>query len=286
MKVVVLIFALLSSLQLSACPAGPDEITVTSFRGFGASVVGENHSGISEEEFQKALSRVVDHYRPAFKEQGREVTLSLDWLNPTANALTGQMYKRAEFYFFGGLARAKYMTTDGLMFVACHEVGHHLGGLPLNATYRWATSEGGSDYFGAMKCMREILSSEEMDGIEVAVDERVREKCRDVHSDPKDFQICLRTVKAGDDVFQALRWSRTKSEEGTLLFQELPAVTETNTNHPAYACRAETVFQGALCVQNLQVKMSYINEHEGACHEANGDLVGLRPNCWYKSAER
>ena len=59
---------------------------------------------------------------------------------------------------FGGLARHKLVTPDGFALVACHEMGHHLGGAPRRGG--WASNEGQSDYYATTKCARRIWAED------------------------------------------------------------------------------------------------------------------------------
>ncbi|MBX3032471.1 MAG: hypothetical protein KF865_01005 [Bdellovibrionaceae bacterium] len=61
---------------------------------------------------------------------------------------------------FGGLARHPLMTPEGLVLVACHEIGHHLGGFPrYKNNTAWGSTEGQSDYFATAKCARRIFAA-------------------------------------------------------------------------------------------------------------------------------
>jgi hypothetical protein len=57
----------------------------------------------------------------------------------------------------------------------------------------------------------------------------------------------------------------------------------TNYKHPAAQCRLDTYFQGALCDNDLNTPFSGKDEAQGACYKANGDIIGYRPECWFKA---
>lgn len=276
----ILIFILLMNVAF-ACPVGPHEFMLSQMRGFGEP--GPNESGISEEEFRENFTRVTDHYLPQFKAQGLEVNVILDWSNSWMNAQTGWTgAKSIKFFFSGALARIKYMTPDALLFVACHEVGHHLGGFPKKDG-GWATAEGGADYFAALKCMRTILKGDEKNSRaqSLEIHPEVRARCHEVYADEDEYFICLRTAQAGDDMGRAFKHFATKAPVGSLFFSELPNVTTTLSGYPSHACRVETAYQGAICSRGPEYPISYKDEASGYCHENNGDTFGMRPRCWF-----
>ncbi len=80
----------------------------------------------------------------------------------------------------------KYLTTDGLAMVACHEIGHFLGGEPKKLRGRsnkksWSSAEGQADYYAA-RCLEVYFSkgSETENREESALSERVINEARRV----------------------------------------------------------------------------------------------------------
>ena len=281
MKFILLFVILMNS--AFACPVEPHEFMIAQMKGFSSGDVTASASGITKEVFEDVLGRFKNHYEKDFTALGLEVDFTMDWANTWYNAQTGWSgEKRVRFFFSGELARGKYMTPDGLLYVACHEAGHHFGGFPKKS---WATAEGGADYFAALKCMRAILKNDELNAKagELELHPDVRKKCQEVYSDADDFQICLRTAKAGEDMARAFEYRSSKVDRPeSMFFQELPAVTETLTGYPSRLCRAETAYQGSICNKGPEFPISYSNETEGYCHEKNGDTFGMRPKCWFK----
>ena len=264
-----------------ACPVEPHEFMLAQMKGFGD--VGESVSGITKEVFEEVLARVRDHYEKDFKDHGLEVDYTMDWTNGWFNAQTGWAgEKKVRFFFSGELARGKYMTPDALMYVACHEMGHHFGGFPKK---NWSTAEGGADYFAALKCMRDILKNDRINARAEEFDLPVglKRKCQEVYSETDDYQLCLRTAKAGEDMTKSFEYRATKIEQtATMFFRTLPEASVTITGYPTRECRAETAYQGAICNKGPEFPISYVTESEGYCHEKNGDTFGMRPKCWFK----
>lgn len=187
---------------------------------------------------------------------------------------------------FGGLARHETVTPDGFALVACHEMGHHLGGLPKKRGFfgtSWASNEGQSDYFGNAKCMR--IYFEEDDNIaiveEMDVPDFVTEKCLDNFTTAEDVAMCQRGSMAGlslANLFHALRNLQEPLQFDT---PDPRVVARTDDNHPASQCRLDTYFQAALCEVSAYVDLSNRDAEEGACNRSTGHIDGVRPLCWY-----
>jgi hypothetical protein len=256
---------------------------ISQMKGFNTGEVSFSESGITKEVFEDVLIRFKNHYEKDFASLGLRVDFTIDWANTWYNAQTGRSGdKIIRFFFSGELARGKYMTPDALLFVACHEAGHHFGGFPKKT---WATVEGGADYFAALKCMRDILKNDSENGKaeELDLPVGVHRKCQEVYASTDDYLICLRTAKAGEDMARAFEFRSSKAEQTeSMLFRDLPAVSETLTGYPSRACRAQTAFQGSICHKGPEYPISFTSETEGFCHEKNGDTFGMRPKCWFR----
>ena len=104
--------------------------------------------GVSEADFNEVLDWVSEIYTPIFKEKGLNFSILRGWSDGTVNAYAYQAGGTAYIKMFGGLARRSEVTKFGFLAVACHEVGHHLGGAPKYPDGNlWASNEGQSDYF-------------------------------------------------------------------------------------------------------------------------------------------
>jgi hypothetical protein len=80
-------------------------------------------------------------------------------------------------------------------------------------------------------------------------------------------------------LFQALRNATVDPKFDT---PDPKVVTKTDDNHPAYQCRLDTYFQGALCEKAFTEDVSASSEVTGTCHGSTGQTTGLRPLCWFK----
>jgi hypothetical protein len=249
----------------------------------------EQTNGMSEETFNSVLDRVEALYAPVISERGKTLQVVRNWEDGTVNAFAQQTGNIWKISMFGGLARHETVTPEGFALVACHEIGHHLGGVPKKRSFfggSWASNEGQSDYFGNAKCLRKFFEADDNIAIveTMEIPEFATQKCRDNFSNEEDVAICQRGAMAGmslANLFRALR----NLQEPLLFDTPDPAVaSRTNDNHPAPQCRLDTYFQGALCELSASDDLSDSDETLGACTRVQGFEDGLRPLCWFKPA--
>lgn len=280
----MLIFLLLFALKVMACPVSPEEMKSMLGRpNFKSMVVSEN--GLSEADFKGLIDRVRKVYDPVFESKGYAVEYLLYWDVNEGNAMTSESKdeKKAWFLFSGGLLRARYMTKDGFLFAACHEIGHHLGGFPKEKDLPWCSTEGQADYFANLKCMKEILRGdpENAKAVDLKLPGNIVRRCRKTYSDEESFQICLRSTKAAEDAYKFLQAKESGKDADESLFNRfMMPVSETIMRYPDLTCRAETAYRGAIC--DRQGELSDTDETAGVCHKKNGDRIGMRPSCWFK----
>ena len=240
--------------------------------------VGNSFSGIGEEEFHRVLDKLEELYAPTIQELGGRLVMIRDWASTTVNAYAQRQGKNWQVKMFGGLARHADITSDGFALVGCHELGHHLGGMPMKGT-KWASNEGQSDYFASSKCFRRYVEDEDNVQImsNVQVPGRVRAFCQEIHgASAEDVAVCERSSMAGLSLARLL--AKSKKAKSSLAFESenrsLKPVGKTSHSHPAAQCRLDTYFQGALCYLG--------HDEKGYCSRRVGDHYGVRPHCWYR----
>lgn len=245
---------------------------------------------LDETQFNAVIDKVEAIYAPIISQAGAELNVMRNWEDGTVNAYASRSGNTWNVAMFGGLARHETVTPDGFALVVCHELGHHIGGAPKKSGWfgTWATNEGQADYFATLKCLRRVFRAEGNSNEVVAqmtVPASVVEACNDQWSDETDRMICQRGAMAGMSVsrlFQALRNSTTEPDFNT---PDSNVVSRTNHNHPAYQCRLDTYYQGALCQVDELSDVDQDDAEVGTCNLATGDKVGNRPHCWYKAEE-
>ncbi len=250
-------------------------------------------SGITEAQWTVVFDRFEKLYTPIIAAKGGTLQLNRLWDDGTVNANASQENSEVDgkkvstwiINMYGGLARYQNMTADGMALVVCHEAGHHLGGAPKyggEASF-WASNEGAADYFGVLKCMRNMFADDDNTTIvsQMKVDATIRTTCASQYFDVKDQAICMRAATAGTLLGRVLG---ELGQEGAIPTVDTPdnnVVTETQDSHPAAQCRLDTYYQGANCLAELSTDLDGSDYHKGSCTAPNFK-VGLRPTCWFK----
>ena len=243
-------------------------------------------NGMTEELFDKILDRVEEIYEPIVAAKGATLEVERDWANGTVNAYAQQLGGRWIIKMFGGLARHEEVTADAFALVACHELGHHLGGAPLYRSISWASNEGQSDYYATLKCARKIWATD--NNVEIMeqrledgqIDEYALNACNETHASPENRALCLRGSMGGLSLARLLA-VLGRSGEVSFSTPDVKVVDRTQDRHPAAQCRLDTYFQAALCLADHNVEPSKSDEGTGMCTRAKGFENGNRPLCWY-----
>lgn len=250
--------------------------------------VGAKSAGtVTEKQFNEALDKVEAIYTPIIAAKGKTLEVVRNWDDGTVNAYAQQTGNVWKISMFGGLARHETITIDAFALVACHEIGHHLGGFPKKRSWwssSWASNEGQADYFGTMKCFRKYVEKD--NNIEIVSNMTIpayaTKKCQDNFNNADDLAVCQRAAMAGlslGNLFKALRRLTTDLKFDT---PDPGVVTTTNDNHPAPQCRLDTYFAGALCDKDHYDDVSDTDAATGVCVRADDYEDGIRPLCWYK----
>ncbi|HEX2691402.1 MAG TPA: hypothetical protein VHN14_32535, partial [Kofleriaceae bacterium] len=116
-------------------------------------------TGITEQQFNSILDLIELRYRPEFFFFNATLVINRFWDDPTVNSYARRTGNNWIIDMYGGLARRAEITPDGFALVACHEVGHHLGGYPF-FTGSWGAVEGEADTYATQACARYIWRSD------------------------------------------------------------------------------------------------------------------------------
>lgn len=251
----------------------------------GAPIAG----GLTESDFNAVLDKVEAYYRPIIQRKGGTLKVNRYWTDDTVNASANQMGSTWAINMYGGLARHPQITKDGFMLVACHEIGHHIGGAPKGAGWfgvSWATNEGGADYFATLRCMRFMHTAQEnMDWVTqnaADIDPVAKLRCEEIYQTQDEENICIRSSMAGMSGTMLFYAMRQQEKPPMFNTPDPKIVGRMDDAHPATQCRLDTYYNGALCVNDLNVELSDTNPNVGTCTAANGQRDGLRPLCWFK----
>lgn len=237
--------------------------------------------GITKEQFNAVLDRIEKIYAPIVAAQGAQLEIARLWDDDTVNAYASRQDNRYIISMFGGLARHEAVTQDGFALVACHELGHHLGGAPKKPG-RWASNEGQADYYANLKCLHRIFSdpgSARFSRLK-GEDSLAETACRGSFADPRDRALCLRSAMGGLSVSTLL--NGTSGKPLSFATPDPAVVAQTYHAHPAAQCRLDTYFQGSLCTRPVAERLDDSDPIPGTCARSRGDATGIRPRCWFK----
>lgn len=246
--------------------------------------VTKTSSGMTEEQYYQVIDKFEARYRPILENIGKKLTIERLWEDPRVNAGTLRKGQEVIIRPYGGFARHPMITLDGYLLVLCHELGHHLGGIPKKnlPPPNWPSTEGQADYYATLKCLRKIFRDDDnvatIKGIEVP--SVINEKCTLSFKTAWEKALCIRTSMAGISVAKVM--AQTKREENPDVTTPDTSITETTLDtHPDTQCRLDTYFQGSICEVSSYKPVSSKDEKIGTCHPLNGHHLGNRPTCWF-----
>lgn len=243
-------------------------------------------NGMTKRKFSKIINRVKAVYNSQFEEMGGRLIVKKKWSNGTVNAYAEKKGNRFYVTMYGGLARHEVITDDAFALVVCHEFGHHLGGAPrLYAVHQgWnASNEGQADYFGAQKCLKRVFTADDNQKIisQMNIPKVVKQKCHDVYSTANDIAICQRVAMAGYSLANLFRVMRDIAKPISFSTPDINVVHSTYHLHPKPQCRLDTYLQGSLCDRDNSAPVDWEDHRYNYCNSDDGDIVGLRPRCWF-----
>ena len=241
--------------------------------------------GLSLDQWTALFDKYEKIYAPIVKARGGNLTLNRLWEDGTVNANADQDGTTWVVNMYGGLARYPSMTLDGMTLVVCHETGHHLGGAPKvgGDSSFWASNEGAADYFGVLKCMRNMFADEDNIAVvsQMSVEPTIQKTCTAQFQDQKEQAICVRSASAGLVLGHILGELGQDAQVPSVDTPDKSVVAQTDDQHPAAQCRLDTYFQGANCAADLATFQDG-DYHTGSC-TASKFKMGLRPTCWFKA---
>lgn len=293
------VLILIAGTALSLSPKTPDHICAGFFPENDLEIpvsqpsifFGRNQQagGVTEQEFNAVIDRLERLYREPIREKGGNLVINRLWIRGAVNANAERDDNNNWIVnMYGGLARHPKMTPDGLAMVLCHEIGHHIGGaVKIPVLKKWATNEGGSDYFAVTKCIRKYFAEDSDNRAQLKtaqLEVKAIESCRNQFDNDPDRLICARTMLAGralSYVLQQMNMSFTTPRFST---PDKKQALMTAMGHPNAQCRMDTYYNGALCTVDKDVELDDNDYHIGSC-TAKTHTSGFRPRCWFKPQE-
>lgn len=246
----------------------------------------QNFSGIDESEFNKILKEFEDSFRAFVNADNKKIEIKGKWKKNSVNAMTRLYKNTVDILVYGGLARAPYMTRDGIMMVLCHELGHHYGGAPketsITGKRKYMNGEGQADYWASLKCFRMLYGNvnnrQILQGVQIP--EVVTNKCQENFTNDDEVALCERSSLAA--LAMAKSAGTIPGSDEISYDTPDPNVTPTTYHqHPEAQCRLDTIFEGSLCTIDKEIRVDNVDPNIGACNRQESYKTGLRPLCWY-----
>lgn len=239
--------------------------------------------GITEAEFNDMLSRIETVMSGDVAERGGKLVIHRYWQSEEVNAYADRNGDEYLLEMHGGLARHPLMTPEAYVTIACHELGHHIGGAPHFAYFGDSMSnEGQSDYFASLKCFRRLFTLEENQAwaATAQIHPLAESECNLRHTTEAEQLSCKRVVMAGIVLGNVLADLGSGSVP-TLGDFDPTEVTYTDDSHPMAQCRLDTYFNGAVCDRSTKERVSDTDYRSGSCEKEDGYDYGFRPRCWF-----
>ena len=255
-------------------------------------------------QYDRILDTIYNLYAPIIEEKGKTFKiLRYEWPYNSLHVRMRRGYngENGDTWHVippGGIFLHNQMNNDAFTLITCHEVGHHIGGVPEKrsyptGTFYWSTNEGQADYFAASKCFRrfaEVTGGNNkflQDENYPQLDKRSLEKCRASFSHPELQAICLRTIRAGVVLSKFMADFNDMSTDTVNPHTPDPTIVDrTYDQHPDPQCRMDTFISGALCSKDHWTEMGYQSTADGACTRKEGYERGSRPLCWFNPSSR
>lgn len=230
-------------------------------------------STVTAQSFTSIPRIILALHSKILKEQKVDAFIMTDWEKPFFSAWAHEEKdKRFSLNFWGGLARIPGMNDEAFALVACHELGHLVGGNPrMNITqFKKMSSEGQSDFFAAGICMKNYLRLKNKEK-KLKVPRKISNMgftlCRTSFSDEEDFLICLHTQKAIMAFMDLLQHQSAAPLNLDIITPDPHLVKETlYDSYPSPQCRVDTLLMGSLC-----------SIEDYPCNRTKS----ARPGCWF-----
>lgn len=273
--------ALLSLLAVAPRPALRDSFLPPNNLKIAVGAYGDK--SITKDQYDAVMDRVQALYAPIVAARGGHLVINRLWDDETVNASAQQEGGDWIINMYGGLARHPAITQDGMALVACHELGHHLGGAPKYGGNDWASNEGEADYFANAKCLHRVFGDSASKVFSrMASDDQVAKKaCAASYKTSGERALCERSAAAGMSVTQLFRALRNQDAQPHYDTPDPKVVTKMFDAHPDTQCRLDTYYQASLCAAPFTQDISDTNAADGACTLSQGFKSGMRPRCWY-----
>ncbi|WP_437288901.1 trypsin-like peptidase domain-containing protein [Sorangium sp. So ce406] len=270
---------------------------------------GPDAGDVTTEQAFDLANRAVDAYRDHMRDHQARFAVTAGTTTDTRLEIAAD---RTWYIHLGFDFRKEGVSSpDIASFIACHEIGHALGGFPFKrspaqhrqveglATGQYGTvssAEGQADYFATKECLPRLWSTErEVNALfRGTVTEYAKARCDAAWEGVDAQDLCYRIAAVAEGFG---RWARRPGDSRPVPDLSTPhtdEVTLTEANNPPLQCRVDTLLQGALCptkfrgtaipglIQPYDQVLTYSPEVEAAAApDSCTEGTGSRPRCWF-----
>jgi hypothetical protein len=119
------------------------------------------NSPIDIVQFYTTPAQILQLFQTELAQLPYPLVLNAEWESPFFGAGVSLYENSFRLMILGGTTRIKGLTPDAYAAIVCHELGHVIGGYPLQtiAFAEWSSSEGQSDFFAANICLPKYFRS-------------------------------------------------------------------------------------------------------------------------------
>lgn len=272
-------------LTLLLTSVGATEVTHNCFPNNGfhevKTIIFDPQPVISSELGQAIREHLVEIYSHELGLRGSALkifeTENMQFAAYAARGFSGEY--NVEIY--KGVRYHHLMTPDAYALIACHEIGHHLGGFPQKRGSYWAAVEGQADYYANLKCLRRYLKDgPPKSSAPPAYAMELVDQCHRSYKEGKEVTVCLRALQAARELGAVLGDLDGGSSPPDLASEDRSQAVETMDSYPSPQCRVDTLRAGALCPASQAEPLSSTDPRPGACTREYFPEWS-RPNCWY-----
>jgi hypothetical protein len=147
----------------------------------------------------------------------------------------------------GSIPQSGPMSMDGYAIVACHEVGHILGGAPQQkkALDKWSSVEGQADYFATNQCMWKYAKSLRPNDLIRDFDRDFIARCDTIYKNDLEKTLgCLRILSGIQAMVEYFNRTAAKDNQVSIYAHDPTQVTGTIQKYPSPQCRVDTWMAG------------------------------------------
>lgn len=199
---------------------------------------------VSELEFININQVLMQIYQTSFIQIG-QVELRELYQNFGGAFLVDSTFKTQREHQFmitltGQIPQSPSMNQAGYAIVACHEIGHILGGEPRQKTMlsNWSSVEGQADYFATNECLWEFLK------IRPEKIKDIEPMCHEYFSKKDELIFCSQAILGIKAIAEYFNSSLAVDDQVSLDNKDLSIVSQTLQKYPSPQCRIDTLLSG------------------------------------------